>query len=94
MTISHSEVVRRYEARKGLVTSSFLSDAEVKELLHNLTKTSKEYLKLKKTETIAESGPFSEDGYRIFRDCILAEVCGIELRDPRIRRAHNMGPAI
>jgi len=59
-----------------------------------MTLTSKKYLKMKLDEVKQENGgcEIPSEDYKIFRDNILAEICTIELNDPRIRKAHNMEP--
>jgi len=74
------------------IGTPFLSDAEAKFLLQNLTKTSREYIKLKKGE-VEQDRIMSPSEYKLFRDSIIAEVCAIELQDPRIRIHHGLKPA-
>ena len=76
------------------VEQPFLNDAEAKHIIKTVSPTSREYLKLKKKEAEKEMGrKLDSQEYRRLRDCVLAEVCSIELGDPRIREHHGLPPA-
>jgi len=88
------EAVAKFLDKKGKVLEPFLSDLEAKSLLKRLSPTSLQYIKLRKKEVEAEfDKPLSAEAYRVFRDSIIAEVCNIELNDPKIRKAHGLEPA-
>ena len=93
--ITFSEVVKRYNDKKGKVLEAFLADDEARQVLKAITPTSRKYIKVKKGEAEEEHGrKLNPEEYRVFRDCVLAEVCSIELNDPNIRQAHGMEPAV